>query len=68
MVAQYYGCEEEKWKVAGMYGLHISDQGLPKKSFPHASNRPASGRYCRSSSDELFGRFLRIPPDIFSFR
>ena len=35
MVGQYCGCEEEKWKVVGMRGFHRSEQGLPKRSFPH---------------------------------
>ena len=38
MIGQYCGCEEEKWKVAGMCGLHRSEQGLPKRPFPHASD------------------------------
>ena len=50
-----------------MRRLHRSEQGLPKRSFPHISDRPASGYYCRSSSNELFGYFLRLPPDTFSF-
>ena len=57
MVGQYCGCEEEKWKVAGMCGLHRSEQGLPKRSFPHALDRLAYGCHYRSSSDELLDTF-----------
>ena len=37
MVGQYCGCEEEKWKMAGICRLHKSEQGLPKISFPYVS-------------------------------
>ena len=66
MVGQYCSCEEENWKMAGMRGLHRSEQGLPKRSFPHASNRPAGGCHCRSPSDELFGHLSMLPPNTFS--
>ena len=57
MVGQYCGCEKEKWKVTSMSGLHRSKQGLPKRSFPHTSNRPANGCHYRAFSDELFDAF-----------
>ena len=49
-----------------MCGLHRSEQGLTKRSFPHISNRPAGGCHCRSSFIELFGRLSRLPRDNFS--
>ena len=60
-------CKEEKWKVAGMCRLHRSEQGLPKRSFPHALDRLAYGCHYRSYSDEFFGHFSRLPPDTFGF-
>ena len=67
MVGQYRSSEEEEWEVVSVHRLHSSEQGLPKRSFPHASDRPAIGCHCRPSLDELFGLFLRLPPDTFSF-
>ena len=60
--------KKKNWKMADMCGLHRSKQGLPKRSSPYASNRSTSGHHCRSSSDELFKLFSRIPPNTFSFR
>ena len=45
-----------------MCELYRSEQGRPKRSFPCASDRPASGCHCTSSSYELFGNFSRLPP------
>ena len=50
-----------------MCGLHRSKQNLPKKLFPYASDRSAYGCHCGISLNELFGRFSRLPPDIFGF-
>ena len=66
MVGQHHSCEEEKWKVVSMRELHKFEQGLPKRSFPHASDRPADGCHRGSSLDELLGRLLMLPPDTFS--
>ena len=68
MVGQYSGSKEEKWKVASMHGFHRLEQGLSKGPFPHASDQSASGRNCRTSSDELFGCFLRVPPNTTGFK
>ena len=54
-----------KWRVC----VDFTDlnKTCPKDSFPNALDRLTSGCHYRSSSDELFGRFSRLPPDTFGF-
>ena len=57
MVGQYCSSKEEEWEMASVRRLHRSEQGLPKRSFPHASDKPANGCHCKPSSDKLFRCF-----------
>ncbi|XP_065629746.1 uncharacterized protein LOC136067583 [Quercus suber] len=63
MVGQYCGGKEEEREVASVCGLHKSEQGLPKGSFPYAQDRLAGGCNRRSSSDELRRRLSGITPN-----
>ena len=43
--------------MASVRRLHIFEQGLPKRSFPYALDKLASGCHCKPSSDKLFRCF-----------
>ena len=55
MASQYYNGKKEEWKVASMCGLYKFEQGLSKRPFPYASDKPASGCHYRPSSDAIVG-------------
>ena len=63
MVGQHRGGQEEKRKMASLCGFYGPKQSMPKGPVPYASDKPAGGRHCRPSSDELPGRFLGLPSD-----
>ena len=64
--SQYCGSEEKEWEMANMCRFHKFKQGLPKRSLPYASNRPAGRCHCRPSLDELLRRLSRIASNITS--
>ena len=57
MVGQYRSSKEEEWEMVSVRRLHRSEQGLPKRYFPHALDKPTNGCHCKPSSDELFRCF-----------
>ena len=64
MAGQYCSSEEKEWEMASMCGLHGFKQGLPKRSLPYASNRPASRStigHPRMSFLDAFQGYHQIP-------
>ena len=47
MARERSGREEEEWEIEGMYRLHRSQQGLPKRFFSSTTHRHASRCYSR---------------------
>ena len=60
MAGQHRGSQEEKWKMAGLCGLHGPKQSMPKRPIPYSLDRLAGGCNNGPSSDELSRCLLEL--------